>query len=74
MIAFLNFAMFRSVYAYIDIATTAYIIQIAAGVFIAAGAAIAVFWKKISAWMANTKNKMAGEMIKRKANKQKDNA
>ena len=34
-------------YAYIDPATTTYLIQIVAGIFIAAGATIGIFWKKI---------------------------
>ncbi len=34
-------------YAYIDPATTSYLIQIVAGVVIAAGATVGIFWKKI---------------------------
>ena len=34
-------------YAYIDPATTSYLIQIVAGVFITCGVVLGVFWKKI---------------------------
>jgi hypothetical protein len=35
----------RTAHAYIDPATTSYLFQIVAGIFIAFGATIAVFWK-----------------------------
>ena len=45
----------RSASAYIDPATTSYIIQIVAGVFIALGATVAIFWRKISFWFKKKK-------------------
>lgn len=42
-------------HAYVDPATTSYLIQIIAGVFIAAGASVAVFWRKISFWFKKRK-------------------
>lgn len=38
------------VHAYIDPATTTYVIQALAGVVIACGATILVFWRKIQFW------------------------
>ena len=35
------------VYAYVDPATLTYVIQIVAGVFIAGGVAVGVYWRKI---------------------------
>lgn len=37
----------QTCYAYIDPATTSYVIQIAAGVVIALGTAIGIYWNKI---------------------------
>ena len=37
-----------TVHAYLDPATTSYIIQIAAGVIIALGTVVGIFWNKIS--------------------------
>lgn len=45
----------RSASAYVDPATTSYIIQIVAGVFIALGATVAVFWRKIVFWFKKKK-------------------
>lgn len=45
----------HSASAYIDPATTSYIIQIVAGVFIALGATVAIFWRKISFWFKKKK-------------------
>lgn len=36
--------------AYIDPATTSYLLQIVAGVFIAAGATVLIFWRKLTFW------------------------
>ena len=52
-------------YAYIDPATTSYVLQIVAGVFIAIGATVAIFWKKIAFWFKKKK----AERIARKNNK-----
>ncbi|MGN0403572.1 MAG: hypothetical protein ACI4HQ_15125 [Acetatifactor sp.] len=43
------------VYLYIDPATTSYIIQIIAGVVIACGAGIGVFWNKITRYFRKKK-------------------
>ncbi len=56
----------RSAHAYIDPATTSYLIQIVAGVFIAAGATVAVFWRKITFWF---KKKKALRARKKKENR-----
>lgn len=46
-----------SAYAYVDPATLTYVIQIAAGVVIAGGVAVGVYWRKIKKIFQ--KNKMA---------------
>ena len=38
----------KTCYAYLDPATTSYVIQIVAGVVIACGAAVSIFWTKIT--------------------------
>lgn len=58
------------VYAYIDPSTTTYIIQSVAAIFIAAGAALGIFWKKIKLHfkkkkMADLERKLAKEGEKR---------
>ncbi len=58
LVYFLFFATLltmRSASAYIDPATTSYIIQIVAGVFIALGATVAIFWRKITFWFKKRK-------------------
>ena len=58
MAYFLFFGMLltmRSAHAYIDPATTSYLLQIIAGVFIAAGASVAVFWRKITFYFKKRK-------------------
>ncbi len=57
----------RSASAYIDPATTSYIIQIVAGVFIAAGATVAIFWRKITFWFKKKK------ALRAKKQKEKEN-
>ena len=59
----------RTAHAYIDPATTSYIFQIVAGVFIACGATIVVFWKKIKIWFQSMKLRFEEAQIKRKADK-----
>lgn len=59
----------RTAHAYIDPATTSYIFQIVAGLFIAFGAAIVVFWKKIRIWVQNMRLRIEEAQIKRRANK-----
>lgn len=41
---------------YIDPAMTSYIIQIVAGVVVACGAAVGIFWNKITRFFRNKKN------------------
>lgn len=58
----------RSASAYIDPATTSYIIQIVAGVFIALGATVAVFWRKITFWFKKKKALRAQKKKERENN------
>ena len=44
-----------SVFAYVDPATLTYVIQIVAGVFIAGGVAIGVYWRKIKKFFQKDK-------------------
>lgn len=44
-----------SVYAYVDPATLTYVIQIVAGVFIAGGVAVGVYWRKIKKFFQKDK-------------------
>jgi len=41
--------------AYIDPATTSYVLQVVAGVFIACGATLAIFWKKVTFYFKKKK-------------------
>ena len=59
----------RTAHAYIDPATTSYIFQIVAGLFIAFGAAIVVFWKKIKIWFQKMWLRIEEAQIKRSADK-----
>lgn len=61
----------RTSYAYIDPATTSYLFQIVAGLFIAFGASIVVFRKKITTWFQQLKLHLEESTIKRKAEKKK---
>ncbi|MDL2220697.1 hypothetical protein LJC55_03420 [Eubacteriales bacterium OttesenSCG-928-N14] len=65
--AFALLAMTVPAAAYIDPATTSYIIQIIAGVFIAAGVVIGVFWKKIRLYFRNLKMKRMEKQIAKEA-------
>lgn len=56
-------------YAYIDPATTSYLIQIVAGVFIAGGAAIGIFWKRIRIFIRNKRLKMLEKKLTKQADK-----
>lgn len=56
-------------YAYIDPATTTYLIQIVAGVFIAAGATIGIFWKKIKLFFRRKKMEHLEKSLTKKAEK-----
>lgn len=44
-----------SVYAYVDPATLTYVIQIVAGVVIAGGVAVGVYWRKIKKFFCKDK-------------------
>ncbi len=55
-----------SAHAYVDPAATSYIIQIVAGVFIACGAIVGVFWKKITMFFSKKKT----SSLEKKLNKQ----
>lgn len=75
MLPLLYFSVFLSilaaptVHAYLDPATTSYIIQIVAGIFIALGTVVGVFWKKISRFFKNLKVKGLEKKIARQAAK-----
>lgn len=56
-------------YAYIDPATTTYLIQIVAGIFIAAGATIGIFWKKIRLYFRTKKMERLEKQLTKKAEK-----
>lgn len=56
-------------YAYIDPATTSYLIQIVAGVFIAGGAAVGIFWKKIRLFIRDKRMKMLEKKLSKEAEK-----
>ena len=72
-IGFIYFLLFgtlltlQSASAYVDPATTSYLLQIVAGVFIALGATVAIFWRKISFWFKKQK------AIRARKKKEKDN-
>lgn len=68
---FLAFSMMFSMisFAYIDPATTSYLIQIVAGVVIAAGATVGVFWKKIKLSLRKKKMEHLEKSLKKKADK-----
>lgn len=57
-------------YAYIDPATTSYLIQIVAGVVIAAGATLGIFWKKIKLAFKRKKMEHLEQSLKKKAEKE----
>ena len=54
-------------YAYIDPATTSYLIQIVAGVVIAAGATVGIFWKKIKLSFRRKRMEHLEQSLKKKA-------
>lgn len=49
------FLMLKSAQAYIDPATTSYIVQVIAGVVLAGGAAVGIYWHKIKRFFKNRK-------------------
>ncbi len=48
---------------YIDPAMTSYVIQIIAGVVVAGGAAVGIFWNKITRFFRNKKNAKEGKPL-----------
>lgn len=58
-----------SALAYIDPAATSYIVQIVAGVVIACGVAVGVFWKKIRLFFKNKKMARLEKSLSKKAQK-----
>jgi uncharacterized membrane protein YciS (DUF1049 family) len=67
-------AMSRTSYCYIDPATTSYVIQIIAGVFIACGAITGIFWRKIRLFFRNAKLKRLEKKLSHEAEKRNTNA
>lgn len=60
-------------YAYLDAATTSYIIQIFAGMFIAAAAAVGIFWKRIVNFFRKLKIKNLEKKLSKQADKKEEN-
>ena len=58
--------------AYIDPAATSYIVQIVAGVVIAGGVAVGIFWKKIKLFFRNAKMKRLEKSLTKKAEKEQE--
>lgn len=58
-----------SALAYIDPAATSYIVQIVAGVVIACGVAVGVFWKKIRLFFKNKKMARLEKSLSKKGEK-----
>ena len=56
-------------FAYIDPATTSYIVQIVAGVVISLGVVLGIYWKKISMFFMNQKVKRMKKRIEKQADK-----
>ena len=59
--------MSGTAYAYIDPATTSYVIQIVAGVLISCGVVVGIFWKKIRIFFRNLKMKVLAKRISKKS-------
>ncbi len=60
----------KTAHAYIDPATTSYLFQIVAGLFIACGASIAIFWKKIVVWIKSVMLHLEELQIRKRAEKE----
>ncbi len=58
--------------AYIDPAATSYIVQIVAGVVIAGGVAVGIFWKKIKIFFRNLKMKRLEKSLTKKADREQN--
>jgi len=59
--------------AYIEPATTSYMIQIVAGIVISLGAFVGVFWKRITMYFSNLKVKAMAKKIAKQAEKKAEN-
>lgn len=64
----------QTAFAYLDPATTSYLIQIIAGVFIAIGAVFGIFWKKIKLFFTNQKMKALEKKLTKEAEKREQKA
>lgn len=60
--------------AYVDPATTSYLLQAVAGVVITCGVVLGVFWKKIKLFFSNLKMKRLEKKITKQAEKQNKTA
>ena len=56
-------------YAYIDPATTSYLIQLVAGLFITCGVVVGVFWKKIRLFFRGKQMNAMEKRLEREADK-----
>ncbi|MDO5111451.1 MAG: hypothetical protein Q4E65_04000 [Clostridia bacterium] len=56
-------------HAYLDPATTSYVIQAVTGVFIALGAVVGIFWKRIKLFFRDKKMKALEKKLTREAAK-----
>lgn len=56
-------------HAYIDPAATSYIVQIVAGVVIASGVAVGIFWRRIKLFFKNKKIQRLEKSLTKKAEK-----
>ena len=66
-----TFFEFTNVRLYIDPATTSYLIQIIAGIIIACGAGIGIFWNKIGRLFRNKGEKNNAPVQNQNSNKEK---
>lgn len=62
--------MQKPVYAYVDPAASAYLLQILAGIVIAAGVSVGVFWKKIKLFFKESRLKRIEKSLERKSQEQ----
>lgn len=70
----LSALLMASAQAYLDPAATSYIIQIIAGVVIACGVTVGIFWKKVRLFFRNLKMKMLQKKLaKKNTDSSKDN-
>ena len=67
--AFIMLLFTTSAHAYIDPAATTYLMQVIAGIFIACGVALGIFWKRIRLFFRNLKLKALEKKLVRQAEK-----